>query len=140
MLEGNGSGQRLQHEDFLLFYAPNPVRKFCHVGHRGREHDKIDMGGEHDDHFLPDHTSLLVRDVMHLVKHHPLNIAQQRRILVQHRPENLRGHDKARILRSNLDVPGDDTHPKLLPKVAILLIADGFNGRGINCFAAILLR
>ena len=75
MLKGNGSFLSVLNIDLLLLHSTNPLSKLEVVGDGGGEHDNTDMVWELDDNLLPNTTSLLVIDVMHLIENDPLNIS-----------------------------------------------------------------
>ena len=58
---------------------------------------------------------------------------------VEHRTQDLRGHDEAVGLRLDLDVAGEEADVKLLAEVAELLVADRLDGRRVDGFRLVEL-
>ena len=141
VLERDGALGRPRHEHLLALGAPDPVRELPHVRHGRAEQDEADVLGKHDDHLLPHHPALGVVDVVYLVEHHPLHVPDEIRAAVQHRAQNLRGHDQTRGVRSDADVAGEqtDVEPGAL-EVAELLVRDGLDRGGVNRPRAVLSR
>jgi len=48
--------------------------------------------------------------VMHFAENDEFDIADEIRALIEHTPENLRGHDQAAASRVDLHIPGQDPH------------------------------
>ena len=60
-----------------------PFSKFSGIGDCGRQENKASCFGSHDDALLPDHTSLLVPEVVNLIVHDELHLLHQNTLLVQ---------------------------------------------------------
>lgn len=60
--------------DLSAFGSAHPVGELHVVRHGSTEHDDSNMLWQHNEGFLPDHSSLLVVDVVHLVEYHPFDI------------------------------------------------------------------
>lgn len=61
-------------------------------------------------HLLPDHATLDIIDIVHLIEHDPLDVADDIGALVQHAAQDLGGHDQARGLRLDAHIPGQQAH------------------------------
>lgn len=85
-----------------IYHSPlgptNPVGKLHVVRYGGTEHDNTNVFGEHDDGFLPDDSSLLVIDVVYLVKDDPFNVPDHFCPSVQVVSKDLGGHYHTRGL------------------------------------------
>lgn len=110
VLQGHGPVEGLHDIDYPVLGPADPVGEVHVVGHGGTQHDDADVLGQHDDGLLPDHASLLVVDVVHLVEDHPLDVPDHLRAPVQVVPQDLRSHDHAARLLVHAHVASDDPH------------------------------
>ena len=85
------------------------------------------MSRKHDDHLLPDNTSLSIVDVVHLIEDHPFDIADEVRTAIQHRSQNLGGHYETGRVRLNADISRQEADIKLLAKIPEFLVGDGLD-------------
>ena len=78
---------------------------------------------------------------MHLVKDDPLYILDLLAVVVQHGLEHFRGHDQTRRILIKLHVSCDHADiSKFELEVSILLVAQGLNGRGVDCLGHVSAR
>ena len=106
---------------FAHLRPPDPLRELNGIGRGGTEKDQPNVLRKHDDHFLPHHPPLGIVDVMNLVENDPLNVPDHVGAAVQHRAEDLGGHDKARGGGIDLHVAGDqaDVFAEPVPSVLV---------------------
>ncbi len=77
------------------FGSPDPIGELHVIRNCGTEHNDTDMFGQHDDSLLPNHSSLLVVNVMNLIENYPFNVADHLCPSVQVVTQNLCCHDHA---------------------------------------------
>jgi hypothetical protein len=98
VLEWDGTMQSLHYIDDSSLGSPYPIRKIHVVRDCGAEHDKSDMFWQHNNSFFPNNTSLLVVDVMYLIKNDPLNIPDHLCAAIEIVSQYFSGHDHATCL------------------------------------------
>jgi hypothetical protein len=124
-------------------YGLQPIAELLGVRHGRREGHETDLLWEVDDDLLPHGTAESVGEVVHLVHHHVCEAIEERRVGVQHVPQDLGGHhDDAGagvhigVAREKADVFGAPHVDELL----VLLVAEGLDGRGVEDLGARLLH
>ena len=111
----------------------DPLRELPRVGDRGGQEDVVHVVREQDDRLLPHHAALLVPHVVDLVEDDPADLAHDLAAAVQHRPEDLRGHDEAGGGGVDGHVPRHQTHVrKLLVKFPVLLVTERLDGSRVD--------
>ncbi|RUS89107.1 hypothetical protein EGW08_003115, partial [Elysia chlorotica] len=134
VFQGNRSLQGVHHVNLLAFDfpLPDPGSKLHGVGYGRTQQDDIDVLGQHDEDFLPDHAPLAVVDVVHLVEDNPLKVTHDVRA-VKILPQNFCGHDEAGCSLVELYVPCDQSNiAKGQFEISELLVRQSFDRGRIN--------
>ena len=127
--------------DDRLRLAPHrldPVGELLGVGHRGRQADEVDLGGEVDDDLLPHRPPVGVLEVVDLVEDDVAQPVQRRRGGVDHVAQDLGGHDHHRRLAVDGVVTGEkpDAGGAVGPhQVAVLLVGERLERRRVEDLA-----
>lgn len=125
--------------DLASLGATHPIGELHVVGDGRTEHNDTDVFWEHDEGFLPDHSSLLVVDVVHLVEYHPLDVADHVGTLVEAVSQNFCCHNHTTRFLVEGDITSHDTHrAKLAYELAVLLIRQGLDRGSINDLTLVL--
>ncbi|CFJ02915.1 Uncharacterised protein [Mycobacterium tuberculosis] len=117
----------------------DPTAELLGVAHRRRQADHPHVVGQLQDHLLPHRTPHPVGEEMHLIHHHIGKPLQRRRIRVEHVAQHFGGHHHHRRVAVDRQVTGQQ--PDLVTAVAcceigVLLVAQGFQRRGVETFTA----
>jgi hypothetical protein len=108
VLQWDGTMQRFHYIDNSSLGSSYPIRKIHVVRDCGAKHDKTNMFWQHNNGFFPNHTSLLVIDVMHLIENDPLNVSDHLCAAIEIVPQDFSGHDHATRLGIHTHVSRDD--------------------------------
>ncbi len=95
MLQGHGSVKSLHDINQSPLSPSYPVGELHVIGDSGAKHDDTNVLWQHDDGLFPDHTSLLIVDVMHFVKNHPFDVTNHLSPTVQVVTKDLCCHNYA---------------------------------------------
>ena len=124
-----------QHHAHIPANLGQPVAELLRVGHgRGQRH-QLDGRGEPDDDLFPHRSAEAVGQVMDLIHHDVTEIAQRRRVGIDHVPEHLGGHDHDVGVRVEGRVTGqqpDPLSPEPLHEIVVLLVAQRLDRRGVE--------
>mmetsp|Transcript_40497 Transcript_40497/g.95118 ORF Transcript_40497/g.95118 Transcript_40497/m.95118 type:complete len:400 (-) Transcript_40497:590-1789(-) len=122
--------------DRLSFGPADPVGELHGVGRGRREEDHVDVVGQHDDDLLPDHPTLGIVDVVHLVEDDPLDVPDQVGPPIEHASQYLRGDDEhGGVLHVDLNVSRDQSYgrgPEGFAELPILLVAQRLDGGRVH--------
>lgn len=116
----------------LVVQERDPLGELSRVRDRGAQERAADLVGQQHDRLLPDDPALSVAHVVDLVEDHPADLAHDRAAPVQHRLEDLRGHDQHARVRRQGHVTGQQADfGEFLGEFPIFLIAERFDWRRV---------
>ena len=124
VLEGHRPLLMVDHLEFVMTDALDPVPELLQVRDRRRESDESDVVRCEDQALLPNRAAVLVVDEVDLVEDHEVEIVEAFRILEHRVAEDLGRHDHERRVGIEREVTGHqaDAHSVVL-EVAVLLVA-----------------
>ncbi len=117
----------------------DPAAEFFGVAHRRRQADHPHLGGQVQDHLLPDSTAHAVGQKVDLVHHHMRKPMQRGRIRIQHVAQHFGGHDHHRSIGVYRNVAGqqsDAVRAVALDQVGVLLVAQRLDRCGVETLPA----
>lgn len=141
MLQRHRPVVRIHHVTGLLPELRDPGRELARVTDRGRQEDVSHVSRQHNDGFLPDHSSLLVPHVVHLIEYDPFYFSHDLAASVNHVPQDLGRHDQACRILVNRHIACNQTHiPELILQLSVLLIRQCLDRRSVDHSASVLQR